>query len=242
MRNGWDMSKTFKGHCFAHISVISHPFRLFLVSFWRVNPPGCGYRCARVRVWVGVELPMGYPWRALLTIPVPLLSCTSSHCGVSTRESLVPPALLSPASFVFFPTFSATGLEVVTVADAFHVRLFTAVLTEVSLIRNVMNVSPCYLESWWLHESCTYTNSNNSFKWFSFFWFILLSDSKTRSNELRNLMTRSIPLGPCWMCSSLQSLHFECLEQKRHQTFGKVSRDHLRYLQCEWLHDIFCLQ
>ena len=66
MRNGWDVSKTFKGHCFAHISVISHPFRLFLVSFWRVNPPGCGYRCARVQVRVWVELPMGYLWCALI--------------------------------------------------------------------------------------------------------------------------------------------------------------------------------
>ena len=65
MRNGWDMSKIFKGHCFAHISVISHLFGVFLVLFWRVSPLGCGYGCARVRVRVSRELPMGYPHYAL---------------------------------------------------------------------------------------------------------------------------------------------------------------------------------
>ena len=48
-------------------SYLSHfsSFRLFLVSFWWVNLLGRGYGCARVRVRVGVELPMGYPWCAL---------------------------------------------------------------------------------------------------------------------------------------------------------------------------------
>ena len=87
-----------------------------------------------------------------VTKPVSICSSTSDLSWnvlilVFPFLSLVPPALLPPVSFVFFPTFSATGLEVVAVADAFHVRLFTTVLTEVGLIRNVTNVSPCYSES-----------------------------------------------------------------------------------------------
>ena len=113
MRNSWDMSKTFKGHCFAHISVISDPFRLFLVLFWRVSPPGCGYGCARVWVRVGVELPMGYPWHALYILSKLVLDvCTVSYLWYlhgflqeTMCTTYMPPVVQS----VFLPSWFPTG-------------------------------------------------------------------------------------------------------------------------------------
>ena len=62
------MSKTVKEHCFAHFSVISQLFWLFLGSFRRVNP--CRLR-VRVDAGMGAgqaELPVGYPRQSLITI------------------------------------------------------------------------------------------------------------------------------------------------------------------------------